>query len=43
MAHTPAAGHFHQLEAPEEVNALLARFLAERVQGGRVPDTPAAC
>jgi pimeloyl-ACP methyl ester carboxylesterase len=22
------AGHFHQLEAPEQINAMIARFLA---------------
>jgi pimeloyl-ACP methyl ester carboxylesterase len=25
---TPGVGHFHQLEAPERVNAILERFLA---------------
>jgi pimeloyl-ACP methyl ester carboxylesterase len=43
MAHTPAVGHFHQLEAPDEVNALLARFLAERVGGDPVPEARPAC
>jgi pimeloyl-ACP methyl ester carboxylesterase len=43
MAHTPAAGHFHQLEAPDEVNALLERFLAELAARSPVSDTRPAC
>jgi pimeloyl-ACP methyl ester carboxylesterase len=27
MGNTAGSGHFHQLEVPEQVNAMLARFL----------------
>ena len=32
---TPGVGHFHQLEAPERVNAILERFIASLDGSGR--------
>ena len=29
LAQTAGAGHFHQLEVPDQVNAMLARFLGD--------------
>ena len=31
---TVGVGHFHQLEAPEQVNPMIERFLATRLRGG---------
>jgi hypothetical protein len=37
VGQTVGAGHFHQLEVPDQVNAMIERFLAVSIGGSVAP------